>query len=241
MATLVKAAIKKARQALQSKDYSSALSAFAEAESHFLNLSEPPSGLEGLYLEWAHALYQDGQPEPALNKISLYLESLQELTPDLQVRIQYILAQCHYDYARQLQNTNPDLAHQHFHKALGYHGLKPFQRADAYYQQGVVLMSLQKYDAALASLESGFAAFEAEKESFWAGMTRLKIGMLYLMQDKVEPAMKEAQSVIQSLEGESRPGEQAVLLTAYELMSELCRFQRDDEGAAFWKTKIAQL
>lgn len=239
MATEVKAAIKAARLALRSKDYATALTAFAEAERHFLNLSEPPPGLEGLYLEWVHALYQDGQPGEALKKMSVYLSVLQGLTPDLQVRIQYLLGQCHYDYARHLQQASPDLAHQHFHKALGYHSLSSFQRADAYYQQGVVLMALQKYEAALASLESGLSAFEAEAESFWAGMTRLKIGMLYLMQSKVELAMEQAQSVIQSLEGEARPGEQAVLMTAYELMYELCRHQGDTEGAASWKAKIA--
>lgn len=240
MASEVKAAIKQARQALQSEDYERALTAFAEAENHFLDLSEPLPGLEALYLEWAHALYQSGEPALALKKISHYLSVLHELTSDLQVRIQYLLAQCHYDYARQLQNDTPDLAHQHFHKALGYHGLNSFQRADVYYQQGVALMALQKYGAALASLESGLAAFEGENESFWAGMTRLKIGMLYLMQDQVELAIKQAQSVIQSLEGsaEIKTGEQAVLMTAYELMYELCRYQKDQDGAAFWKAKI---
>jgi tetratricopeptide (TPR) repeat protein len=239
VAALVKAAIKKARQALKSQDYSIALAAFAEAENHFLQLSDPAAGLEGLYFEWSNGLRQAGQPDQALKKMSLYLESLQELTPELQVRIQYLLAQCHYDYARQLQKIDPDLAHQHFHKALGYHGLDPFQRADAYYQQGVTLMTLIKHDAALASLESALTAFQNQNESFWAGMTRLKIGMLYLMQDKVDQAMTEAQSVIQSLEGEPHSGEQAVLLTAYELMYELSRFQRDSEGSAFWKAKIA--
>lgn len=234
----VKDAIKKARQALKREDFAAALAAFTEAETHFLSLSDPPPGLEGLYFEWAHALQKAGQPDQALKKMSTYLESLTELNPDLQVRIQYLLAQSHYDYARQLQNHTPDLAHQHFHKALGYHGLNPFQRADAFYQQGVVLMTLSKYDAAFASLESALAGFQEQQESFWAGMTRLKMGMLYLMQEKVEQAMESAQSVIQALEGEPRSGEQAVLMTAYELMYELSRYQRDEAGALFWKEKM---
>ena len=239
MVSEVKEAIKTARQALKREDFAAALAAFTEAEAHFLALSEPSSGLEGLYFEWSHALQKAGEPAQALKKMSIYLESLQELNPDLQARIQYLLAQSHYDYARQLQKSTPDLAHQHFHKALGYHGLNPFQRADAYYQQGVVLMALKRYDDAFASLESALSGFQEQQESFWAGMTRLKMGMLYLMQEQVELAMEVAQSVIQSLEGEPRSGEQAVLMTAYELMYELCRYQRDEAGAIFWKGKMA--
>lgn len=235
----VKASIKQARTCLKAADYPATLEAFAEAEAQFLALEDPPEGLSGLYLEWAHALLKAGQPEQTLARISQYLQHLKALTPEIQVRIQYLLAQGHLAFARQLL-AMPDLplAARHFHKALGYHGLSDFERADAHYQQGVVLLEIGDYEKSLRSLDNALELFAKLEEHFWSGMTRLKKGMVYLKQEQVNDAMEETQAVIQALEGASRKGETAVLMTAYELMSELCRYQNDFEGAQFWREKL---
>lgn len=240
-AQAVKQAIKQARQALKAEAYADALGAYAEAAAAFEALPEPLSELEGLYLEWAHAYFKGGQPGDALTTTSLYLQRLTVFSPELQERVQYLLAQSHFAYARDLQTAEPEKARQHFHKALGYHGLSDFQRAEAFYHQGEVLMQLKAFKEATASFDSALQAFMAQAESFWVGMTRLKIGMLHLLQNQVTPAMSITQQAIQDLEGDPRMGEKAVLMTGYELMQELCRYQHDSEGAEFWRSKIQRL
>lgn len=237
----VKHAIKQARQALKAEAYADALAAYAEAAAAFEALPEPLSELEGLYLEWAHAYFKGGQPGDALTTISLYLQRLTVFSPELQERVQYLLAQSHFAYARALQTAEPEKARQHFHKALGYHGLSEFQRAEAFYYQGVVLLHLKALKEATASFDSALQAFMALQEHFWAGMTRLKLGMVALIQGQVEPAKTQAEHVIAFLQDKPMgTGEQALSKTAHELMYELCRYQRDDVGASYWQAKLAE-
>ncbi len=236
-AQVVKKAIKRARQALKTEAYAEALTAFAEAAKAFEALPEPLAQLEGLYLEWAHAYFKSGQPGEALKTVSLYLQHLTVFSPELQERVQYLLAQSHFAYARESQAADAEKARQHFHKALGYHGLSDFQRAQAFYYQGEALLQLKLFKEAASSFDSALHAFGVQGESFWMGMTRLKTGMWHLMQKQVEPAMNATRQAIQDLEGNAHVGEQAVLRTAYDLMIELCHYQYNTEEGALWQAK----
>ncbi len=237
MSKTVKAAIKEGREALKLKNYTEALNAFSRAAEQYEALETPEEGLDAVYFEWAHALYRAEQPGEALKKISLFLEKLTAFPDDLQERLQYLLAQCHFEHAQQIQQEQPEKAHSHYHKALGYHGLTPEQRADAYYKQGVVLTRLKDFKAASHSLHNALDCYAQQQQSFWVGMTRLKIGMLALTQGQVEPAQAEALKVISQLEADPNPAEHAVLKTAYDLMAELCQYQKDPEGTKHWRER----
>lgn len=115
-----------------------------------------------------------------------------------------------------------------------YPGLK----AEAYYRIGVLFVSFQRPAEARLAFEQALATYQEQKQSFWIGMTQLKLGLLALAQGQIPQVMQHAREAVQALE--KSPDTQALQM-AYDLLTELSQLLGQTDEVHNWQARSAAL
>jgi len=123
-------------------------------------------------------------------------------------------------------------------EALGHLSAQPRLKAEAFYRIGVLFTGFQRPAEAQQAFEQALPLYAQSRQSFWVGMTHLKLGLLFLAQGQVADVLKQAQQAVQALEKKTAS---PALQMAYELLAELNQMLGQRETAQHWSHKASQL